>query len=219
MQQENFSPKDSLQLIDTMLNKAKNSYHDTGIGPILWGTVIPFCAIVNYLQIKKVINFPFDVWILTLIAIIPQIFIVIKETKASKAKSYDDTLMNSIWTAFGISIFLFIFINQHILATLEPIYVKYKEVTGTLPEMRYSSYISSFFLLLYGIPTVATGRWRKLPTMFWGGIICWVCCIISVYTPYDVDMLVTAFAAICAWLIPGIILFTRYQKSKKLANV
>ena len=29
--------QESLSLISEMINKAKTSYHDSGIGPILWG--------------------------------------------------------------------------------------------------------------------------------------------------------------------------------------
>ena len=57
--------KESLELISQMINKAKNSYHDSGIGPILWGSVIALCSLVTFLQIRFDFPLPFDIWYLT----------------------------------------------------------------------------------------------------------------------------------------------------------
>jgi len=208
------SEKESLELISQMINKAKNSYHDTGIGPILWGSIITLCSLVTFFQLRMGFRLPFDIWLLTIIAIIPQVFIISREKKINRVKNYDDNIMNYTWTCFGISIFLLIFINANIINHLNPVFQTYIDVKGTRPEFNYSSFSTSFFLLLYGIPTIITGACRNMKPMLYGGITCWVCCIISVYTKIEWDMLLTAFAAICAWLIPGIILWTRYQKRK-----
>jgi hypothetical protein len=210
--------KESLELISKMINKAKGSYHDSGIGPILWGCVITVCSIVSWLEMKLHFKLPFDIWLLTLIAILPQIFISVREEKNSKVKSYDDQVMDYVWMTFGVSIFLLIFINTHVIMKLNPVFETYIEVKGAKPEFTYGSFITSFFLMLYGIPTIITGGSRKFKPMLYGGIVCWACCMISVYTNKDWDMLLTAFAAVCAWLIPGIILFNRYRK-QKAANV
>lgn len=42
MQPENFSPKDSLQLIDQMINQAKNRFSENGFLYLLWGWLILF---------------------------------------------------------------------------------------------------------------------------------------------------------------------------------
>jgi hypothetical protein len=218
MSEQHLTQQESLDLISKMINKAKGSYHDTGIGPILWGSVITICALTTWLEYTLNFRLPFDIWLLTLVAIIPQIYISIKEQKNSKVKSYDDQFMDYVWTCFGISIFLLTFINANAVAKLNPVFQTYIDVNGAKPEFTYGSFITSFFLLLYGIPTIITGGCRKLKPMLYGGIICWVCCIISVYTNNEWDMLLTAIAAISAWLMPGIILFTRYKK-QRAANV
>ena len=210
--EKKLTEKESLELISKMINKARNSYHDSGIGPILWGSVITLCSLVTYFQIRFDFRLPFDIWMLTLIAIIPQIFIVVKEKKNNKVRSYDDNIMDYVWICFGISIFLLIFINANIINELNPVFQTYIDIKGTKPQLNYTSFSSSFFLLLYGIPTIITGGCRKMKPMLYGGIICWTCCIISVYTKIEWDMLLTAFSAICAWLIPGIILWNRYKK-------
>jgi hypothetical protein len=218
MQQQNMTGEESLRLISEMIHKARNSYHDSGLGPILWGTVITICSLVTWCQIHFDFKLPFDIWLLTLVAVIPQIIIVQKEKRDRKARRYDETMMDYVWTCFGISIALLIFININIVIKLRPVFEKYIEVTGGRPEFNYSSFMTSFFLLLYGIPTIITGGCQKLKPMLWGGILCWVCCVVSVYTRAEADMLLTALSATFAWLIPGIILRKRYLKSAQ-ANV
>jgi hypothetical protein len=218
MSENKMTEQESLLLIQQMINKAKNSYHDTGIGPMLWGSVITICSLVTYFKIKYQFTLPFDIWLLTIVAIVPQIFIAIKESRLNKAKGYDDKMIDYVWIAFGISIFMLTFINQKIIEGLNPVFRVYIDTKGGRPELDYGSFMNSFFLMLYAIPTFVTGAGRNFKVMFWGGIICWICCIISVYTKIQWDMLLTAIAATTAWLIPGIILWVKYQKKQK-ANV
>lgn len=213
MEEQKMTSEESLRLIGQMIHRAKNSYHDSGIGPILWGSVITICSIVTWAQLHYRFSLPFDIWLLTMIAVIPQIFIVMKEKKAVKARRHDDEVMDAVWMCFGISVFLLVFINANAVNKLNPVFEKYIEVTGGKPDFTYGSFITSFFLLLYGIPTIITGSCRKLKAMLWGGVICWICCIASVYTRGETDMLLTAIAAISAWLIPGIILRKKYIQS------
>jgi hypothetical protein len=51
--------------------------------------------------------------------------------------------------------------------------------------------------------------------MMWGGILCWGCAIIAIFTPFRTDLLLTAFSAAMAWLIPGIVMERDYRRAKK----
>jgi hypothetical protein len=46
MQQEEFSPQDSLHLIESMINKARNRFSENGHLYLLWGWVILVCSVV-----------------------------------------------------------------------------------------------------------------------------------------------------------------------------
>jgi hypothetical protein len=216
MEENKMTEQESLQLISQMINRAKNSYLDSGIGPILWGTVITVCSLVTFFEIRYRFDLPFSIWFLTLIAIVPQIFIAVKQNRTSKVKGYDHKIIDYVWICFGISIFLLIFINANIVYHLNPVFQTYIDVKGTRPEFNYSSFSSSFFLLLYGIPTIITGACRNMRPMLYGGIVCWICCIISVYAKVEWDMLLTAVAAMAAWLIPGIIIRSKFIKNRKV---
>jgi uncharacterized protein with PQ loop repeat len=216
--EKQLTEQESLRLISQMIHKAKNSFHDTGIGPILWGSVITICSIVTFARYRFGIKLPFDIWLLTLVAILPQIIITAREKRMRRAKNYDDAAINYVWLCFGIAIFLISHINIVFINKLIEIYKVYEKTTGQWPEFSLNNYSSSLMLLLYGLPTVITGAIMKFKPMLWGGIAGWLCCIISVYTPIETDMLLTAFAAVVMWLLPGIILWNKYKKNKA-ANV
>jgi uncharacterized protein with PQ loop repeat len=223
-QEKSLSEKESLALIAIMINKAKDSYHDTGIGAMMWGSIIAICSIVKLAEIHFEFRLPFDIYLLTIVAVIPQIFITIKEKRERKVKSYDDSYMDYIWLSFGISIFLLILIINNVFANLNPVMGEYKElVKGRTDwiDFKFSEFVSPLFLLLYGFPTFVTGAACKFKPMLWGGIFCWVCCVVAIYTSIKIDLVLTALSAIMAWLIPGILMEKEYRRYKKeqAANV
>jgi len=218
MEEKQLTEKESLNLIAQMISKAKDSYHDTGIGAIMWGAVIAICSLEKLAEIHFDYRLPFDIYLLTLVAIVPQIFITIKEKKERKVKSYDDVYMDYLWLGFGICIFLLILIINNVYAELNPLVKDYKQLAKDRVDwvdFRFSEFVSPLFLLLYGFPTFVTGAACKFKPMLWGGILCWTCSIVAIYTTIKIDMLLTAASAIMAWLIPGILMEKEYRLYKK----
>ena len=215
MEDKNLSGKESLELITQMINKAKNSYHDTGIGAMMWGAVITICSLVRLSEIHFGYRLPFDIYLLTLAAIIPQIIISIKEKKERKVKSYDDAFIDYLWLGFGISIFLLIHICNIIFNEWGVWADAQAIVTGNKGGFSFYEFVAPLFLMLYGMPTFVTGAACKFKPMLWGGLLCWVCSIITVYTPIKLDLLLTAFSALFAWFIPGLLMEKEYRIYKK----
>ena len=213
-EEKKLTEKESLDLIAMMINKAKDSYHNTGIGAIMWGTIIAVCALVKLAELQFDFSLPFDIYWLTILAIVPQIFITTKEKKERKVKTYDDIYMDYLWLGFGISIFLMIFITNGIFNVWEPVAVEQNKLTGN-SIASFREFVAPLFLLLYGIPTFVTGAACKFKPMLLGGLLCWACCIITIYTTLKIDLLLTAFSAVFAWLIPGIIMERGYKQAKK----
>jgi hypothetical protein len=209
--EKQLTEKESLDLIAQMIRKAKDSCHDTGIAAIMWGAVIAVCALVKLSEIHFGYRLPFDIYLLTIIAVIPQIYLSIKEKKERKVKTYDDAFMDYLWLGFGITIFLMILITNSIFREIEI----FKSADGNSVARVMYEYISPLFLLLYGMPTFVTGFSMKFKPMMLGGIICWACCIVSIFTTVKIDLLLTAFSALSAWFIPGIIMESDYRKAKR----
>lgn len=192
MEEKELSYEESLKLINNMIGKAKKSYVTKGIAAIVWGALIVICSLVTWAEIQFKSDIGFDVFILLILAIVPQVYFSAKEKRSKKFVSFEEGTAGYVWMAFGIAIFITSFYNS-----------KY----GT-------SESSTLIMILYGIPTFITGGMVKFRPMIIGGIICWALSIVSVYTPVKIDMLLMACCGLFAWLIPGIILWNRYQKSK-----
>lgn len=191
--EKQLTEQESLELITRMIHKAKCDYRETGIGALMWGTIITFCALVSFINYYQRWPWAQYIWLLTLIAVIPQIVISMRENRRSKYTSYNADAMGGIWISFGVGILLLSFFS-----TMFDVPNEY-----------------SLFLILYGVPTFATGIARRFTPMVIGGITCWVFAIVSMYTIFPYAMLLTAAAALTAWFIPGIILRRRYLKAKK----
>jgi hypothetical protein len=210
-QEKQLTEKESLDLITAMINKAKDACHSTGVSAMMWGALIAICSLEQLAEIQFRFHLPFDIYLLTIVAVIPQVFISIKQKKQRKVKTYDDAFMDSLWLGFGITIFLMIFITSYLFNVLD----EYRNPAGHSGVTALHEFISPLFLLLYGMPTFVTGASMKFKPMLWGGVLCWVCCIIAIYTPVKIDLLLTAFSAVFAWLIPGIIMEKDYRNAKR----
>lgn len=184
---------ESLQLITSMISKAKNDYEDTGIAALMWGSIITFCGLITFANNWWNIAWLNNVWWLTAIAIIPQLIISNSERKRKKFTTYNDDAMGGIWLSFAITLFL----------------LSYYSNLFNVPNA------NSLFIIIYSIPTFATGYARRFRPMIIGGIACWVFAIAAMHVAFPYRMLLTAAAAQLAWFIPGLILRSRYRKAKE----
>ncbi len=195
MQEEDkpMSESESLALITAMINKAKCDYEDTGMSTLLWGGVITICSLVNFAGIQLKINGTGNIWLLTYVAVVVQVFIAIRERRRKKFTMHEDSAMGGIWISFGAAMFMF----------------SYYTSIFNVPSA------NTIFLIAYGIPTFATGYTRRFRPMLWGGLACWVFAIASMYTPPPYILLYSSASAQLAWFIPGLILRRRYLNAKK----
>lgn len=219
MEEKKLSEQESLALITQMIHTAKNSFVDTGIGPILWGAVISSCALVQAAQLYFNFRLPFDIWWLALIAIIPQIYLSVKENRERKVRSWTDQIISYVWMTFGFGIFIMNFITGVYASKIGPVLQEYIQLTGKDPGLFFWDYGSCFLMFLYGMPTIITAAAHKFRIMLAGGILCWICAIAAVYTPVTVDFLLMALCALCAWLIPGLIIRKKFLSQRTAKDV
>ena len=192
--EKQLTEKESLELIASMINKAKNSCIDSGIGPLFWGVLIALCSIITWAQHVFEFRLGFDIWLLSLFALAPQIYFTARARKEKNFVSYDENMMNYVWGTFAICMFMLSFY-----------------VAKSHPQNS-----TALHMMLFGMPTFITGGVRKFVPMMIGGLICWVCSITSYYVDFANDMLLMTVSAVSAWLIPGIILRRRYLKLKNV---
>lgn len=186
------SAEQSLQLIEGMINKAKNRFSDDSFLYLLWGWVILICSVGQFIILKfSLFNNSGMIWVLTWVAVVVQIIYLVKRKKKEKVKTYADELIGFLWMTFGISMLLL----TYILGKTNTWAIMYPVV-----------------LMMYGIPTFLTGVVMKFTPLKVGGISCWALSIIATFLAPIYMLLLVAIAMLTAWIIPGYLLRNLYKK-------
>ena len=223
-EEKQLSEQESLKVITEMIGKVKESYHNTGISLLLWGSCVFIASFITFLQIQYSFNIPFDIWFIVLFAIIPQVIISIKESKQRKFKSYDDVTMGILWLTYAITVFGLVAYQNIVPGATDKFIHKegwmllQKWIDGTKPDeviKPFALSVTSMFLLVYAFPTLVTGVIKKFMPMIIGSIITYLLFVVSLYTSFKYDMICSAIAALVCWFIPGIILRKRYLEKKR----
>ena len=191
MQPENFSPKDSLLLIDNMINQAKNRFTENGFLYLLWGWTVFACSTFHFMAIKLgFVKHPEWVWMITWAVVIFQIIYLAKTKKKEKVKTYSDGIIDAIWICFGVCML--------VLAII-------------LGRFNLWMYMNSLVLLFYGIPTFLSGVVMQFKPLKFGGVACWRLAIGSTFVAPVYYLILIAFAVLIAWIIPGYLLRKKFK--------
>ncbi len=183
---------ESLQLITSMINKAKNRFTETGMLYLLWGWLILICCVIEFVGIHF---YKYDkvyfVWYSTWGLLIYQFFYIAKRKKKRKVRMYTGEIIMYVWIVYIITYALFIFILVYVKA--------------------YSA-INPAILATYGMPTFLCGIILKFKPLKIGGICCWLLAFASPFVNYDYQFALIACAVTAAWIIPGYRLQQKFKK-------
>lgn len=189
---DNFSPQESLAMIEGMINKAKNKFSDDSFLYLLWGWVVFGCSIGHFIMLKfNLFKNPEIIWMLTWVTVIIQIVYLIKQKKKERVKTYTDEIINYLWVTFGLSMFL---------------------ITVILTKTNTWILMYPIVLMLYGIPTFLSGVIMRFTPLKVGGIVCWGLSIAATIVQPIYVLLLLSLAMLAAWIIPGYLLKARFKK-------
>ena len=191
MQQENFSPQQSIDLIQSMILKTKNTVADSSVFFLLWGWVVFIACLLQYF-LKNIVHYQhhYYAWLMIIIGIAGSVYLGSQQDKKTKVKTYIDESIDHLWVSIGIT-----------FLALALIFAK----------IGYENSFT-FYILLYGIGCFVTGRLIKFTPLVWGGIGAWLLAILSAYLDYDTNILITAASILISYIIPGYLLRTKYKK-------
>ncbi|HEU0110335.1 MAG TPA: hypothetical protein VFQ73_05630 [Flavisolibacter sp.] len=182
--EENLSPHQSLELIQSMINKTKAKLSENSIYFLLWGWVT-FIAILGQFVLKVVLNYErhYLVWLITIPTAIASIIYSARNHKRYTVKTYVGESMSFIWTGIGISFFVLSFIISN-------------SKGGWVNAWPY-------FILFYGLGTFISGKILRFTPLIIGGILNWMLAIAAIYIHFDYQLLVAATAILTSYIIPG----------------
>lgn len=191
-EEQQISERESLALIASMVNKAKNTFSETGKLYIIWGWLIFLCCLVQFLALKifnKNISY---IWFSTWVLLIYQIFFLRKKRRLRKVRTYTEEINGFVWLVFFICLLILAFIG-----------------------IQFEQYqmIDPMILVLYGMPTFLSGVILKFRPLIVGGIICWLLAILSTFVNINFQLLLVAAGVAAGWIIPGYILRSRFKKN------
>jgi hypothetical protein len=195
MEQENFSPQESLKLIQSMIAKTQQDMGDDSKHFLLWGW-ITFVACVGQFVLKIVYHYEkhYLVWLLIIPGVIISAYMGITEQRTQKANTYIGDSMKYLWMGMGISFFV---------------------LSMILSRMGWNNNVFPFFMLLYGLGTFISGKFLQFKPLVYGGLAAWAMAIASVYFNYDYQILFAAAAILVSYIIPAYML---RNKNKSLRN-
>jgi hypothetical protein len=191
-----FNEQSSLLLIESMINKAKNRFSESGTLYLIWGIVIFICSIIQFIAVYFY-NYStiYYVWYLTWLVLIYQAFFLARKKKRERVRTYTDEIVGYVWICFIICLLLLVFLVLYNKAYL---------------------LVNPAILVAYAIPTFLSGAILKVRSLFLGGICCWVLAISTVFIPGEFHILLIAVAVMVAWIIPGVYMRKRYLKERSL---
>jgi hypothetical protein len=197
MEQENFSPQESLAIIQNMIAKTRSNMGDNSKYFLLWGWAT-FAGFIGQFLLKNVLQYQqhYLVWLVTIPVAIASIYMGKKQNSLRKATTYMQDSMKYLWLGMGISFFVLCIIFS---------------------RMGWGNNIYPFFILMYGLGTFVSGKLLQFTPLVAGGIAAWVLAIAATYTTYDYQMLLAAAAIMASYIVPAYILRKR-QKSQNTNN-
>lgn len=198
MQDEILSERESLRIIEQMINTAKNQFSEDGHLYLLWGWVVLICSVSQFVLFHYFHSpWHFTVWILTWAAIGYQFVYIRSKRRKRTVRTYADTILVSVWIAFMVVLILM------------------AAVIGNIFQARgkdFYSMVYPIFLLVYGIPTFISGSVLKFRPLLLGGIGCWILAVMTAFLPEDWQILMLTPGMIVAWILPGYMLRARYKR-------
>ncbi|CAN5358166.1 hypothetical protein BH11BAC5_BH11BAC5_06460 [soil metagenome] len=195
MQQENFSPQQSIDLIQSMISKTKNTVADSSVFFLLWGWVVFGACLLQYF-LKNVVHYAYhySAWLVILIGIAGSIYLGARQDKKIRVKTYIDESIDHLWISIAITFFALAFIFS---------------------KIGYE-HAFTFYMLLYGIGCFITGRLIKFTPLVWGATGAWLLAIVSAWLDYDTNILITALSILVSYIIPGYLLRRHYKNNNKI---
>lgn len=192
-EEQSMTEAESMQLITSMINKAKNRFNETGFLYLLWGWVVLACCVIQFVAMYFFnIENAYYVWFFTWLVLVFQIFFLRKKRRLRTVHTYTDDINKFVWIVFGICSILLVFI---------------------LIQFRKFEVINPVILVMYGMPTFLSGIILKFKPLVFGAICCWIFAIISPFIHVEFHLLLIAGSIISGWIIPGYLLKAKYKNS------
>ena len=208
--EKQFSEQESLELINQMINSAKNNLQK-GMGNVflLWGYLVAFTSLANMILLMvlpdRISHYAYFIWYLMPLGLILHYFLIGKIMKGSTVKTYVDKIMAYVWIAFSISVLVLV-----VAMSLASIMNIHGDEPNQFEFLKWIHWIfmTPFMLILYGFALFISGKAYQFKPLVIGAFICWsltAAIFIMVHSGLFMELqLVALFVSVVSgFIIPG----------------
>ncbi|MEO8512047.1 MAG: hypothetical protein ABI543_00675 [Ignavibacteria bacterium] len=186
-----------LSVIKKIMEDSRNIVADNGWHYIFWGVSVTCALIANYIMALNGVkmNYQGMMWFIVMTGTwIVEGIIERRKAKKRKERTFGGRLLGALWSASGISMFMFGFI-------------------GVITHAYTGAFICPIISTVLGATYIISGaiqqtRWMQLLSIGWWGGAIYTFLFPSVHT-----LLIFAVMMISFQTIPGIILFRKWKRN------
>jgi len=180
---ERFNEKDSLKVIYEMIEAARCDVQDNYFYYLLWGILVLLASLLEFVLLQ-VFQLPchYIGWpVLMGIGVFITILHSVRKYVKSKSFSYVGSFFLYFYIGWTLSLILLLaFVIAAHYALIQPV-----------------------SLSMYALAIFVSGSILRFKPLIWGGFIAWAAAIASFFSPFPVQLLITAATVIIAYIIPG----------------
>lgn len=195
MEQGFLTRDESIRIIQEMIGMARNKINETGFYFLWWGTLVIAASLAQYFMIEKNIGeHAYWVWVaLPVVGVPVGLIYEYRRNKKEKTRTRFDKIYGSLWIGFGITVMVAIFVS-----------------------IAYGSNPIAFVLSLVGLATfVSASIYRFVPLLI-GAVLFWAAAVWCTQLDDQEQLLLNAAAIFSGYMIPGLLLWKKYQKEKNV---
>ena len=217
MEEKLLSEKESLMLIQQMIQTAKKEQKDDGKGWILWGWMLVAASLLTVFNIR--LHWFKDVFLFwnlfgafTILYFIYTTVVYLFFRKTKRVKTYTGDLFARLNAGFFISL-LFIILSINIGARV--LYNKYGVDDGTPVRIGFALLINlyAFWVLIYGTAL------NFKPSVV-GAYCTWAIGFAALFMKtFEQVMLLHALAVLAGYIVPGHIAYREFKKIHRKENI
>ena len=182
--------QESLQVIQRMINSAKQEFRDKSFSYLLWGGLVFIASLGHFLLAAIGYSNAGLVWLLMPLGGVISMIYGYHERKKEKVKTYFDEFNKHALVAFLVSLFI---------------------VLGSQQKLQINCY--PMLIMVYGGWLYISGGALRFKPLMVGGMINWILAVACFFVDFKIQLLLLAAAVLLGYIIPGYMLKLRYQKT------
>jgi len=190
MEEKELSPQESLDLINSMIGKARKRYTDNSFYFLLWGWLVISASVLHYyLAVEQLVEEPSMAWFIMFVGAAVSIIHGRRQDRMSKVTHFTDKLYAWLWMSLGIAMVIVIVNAQFVNFQIIPL-----------------------ILMLAGVGTFVSGAMMQFKVLQFGAVCLWAMSIFAFQLDELNQLLANAGGIAIGYLLPGYIMKSNNKK-------